>query len=134
MLMNAPQCVHHRCPCPRISRSCPSPASPRDPPRPAGSYGPGYEGTFVLGPSVRETSDMPSKSGVCFPQSCGVPELKPHCPLKPNTLEAHSSLCKTPRLGNLTWAPELSFLWENFYGINCSLVCGLLIPGSGYGI
>ena len=74
------------------------------------------------------------QGGVCFPQSCGVPELKPHCPLKPNTLEAHSSLCKTPRLGNLTWAPELSFLWENFYGINCSLVCGLLIPGSGYGI
>ena len=28
-----------------------------------------------------------------------------------------SSQCQTPRLGNLVWGSELSFLWENFCGI-----------------
>ena len=125
MLMNAPQCVHRQCPCPRISRSCPpTPASPRDPPRPAGSYGPMCMRSWTSPPRVKFLF-----SPVLW-SSCTQTSL----PLKPNALGSHSSLCQTPRLGNLTWAPELSFLWENFYGINCSLVCGLLIPEREYGI
>ena len=33
--------------------------------------------------------------------------------------------CRMPRLGNLMWGLEPLQQWENFFDINCSLVCGL---------
>lgn len=114
------------CPCPRISCSCPLAChSPRDP-QGAGSYGQVMKALLSLVPLCVRPWTCPQEWSLCFPV-LWVPALKPHCPLKPNTLGAHSSLCQAPRLGNLTWAPELSFLWENFNGINCSLVCRLLM-------
>ena len=71
-------------------RTTASPASPGDPPRPAGRSGPGSYGVtvFALSPNARQTLWAPSKSGDCFPQSCGAPAIKPHWPSKPNYLGA----------------------------------------------
>ena len=49
----------------------------------------------------------------CFHQFCGVPEVKPLWPSKPNALGAPPPDGQTPSLGNLTWHSEFSLLWEN---------------------
>ena len=67
---------------------------------------------FALGPSAYETLCAPSKSGVCFPQSCGAPALKPCWPSKPNAL---GLLLPDPQLGSLMWGSELSLQWDNLW-------------------
>ena len=43
---------------------------------------------FALGPGVHKTLCASSKSGLCFPQFCGAPAIKPQWPSKPDTLGA----------------------------------------------
>jgi len=46
-------------------------------------------------------------------------------PSKVKVSGGSQSLCKIPRLGNLLWVLELSWQCKNFFGKNCSAVCGL---------
>ena len=39
------------------------------------------------------------------------------------------SFCRIPSLGNLMWALKFLQQWENFFGFNCSPVCGLSARG-----
>ena len=118
------QYLCHQCPCPHSEPQLPS-ASPGDPQRPAGRSGPGfYEVTaFSLGPGIRETLCAPTRSGVCFSQSCGVPVIKSHWPSKPNALEAPPPMpdpqTVEPDVGLRTLTPVGELLQYN-----CFPVCG----------
>ena len=58
-----------------------------------------------------------------FPQACASSVIKSHWSPKSNSM-CSQSLCQTPRLGNLLWVLELLQQCENFFGYNCSPVCG----------
>ena len=67
-----------------------------------------------------------------FPQSYGIPAIKPHWPSKANFTGGSSSHCQTPKLGTLTWAQNFHSRWENFGGVILFQFVGHL-PGV-YGI
>ena len=54
---------------------------------------------FPLGPGANETLCAPSSSGVCFPQSCGSPGIKPHWPSKPYCLGTFPPISRPPQAG-----------------------------------
>ena len=64
--------------------------------------------SFLLGPGAHEVLLHPPR--VCFPGGS-------------------QSFCRIPSLGNLMWALKFLQQWENFFGFNCSPVCGLSARG-----
>ena len=62
--------------------------------------------SFLLGPGVNKVLFVPSKS--LFTQSCVSPVIESHWPPKSNSLVVLSPFTRSPRLGNLLWALELS--------------------------
>ena len=50
---------------------------------------------FQLGPRAHETC-VPSENGICFPQSCDSPVIKPCWPSKPNALGSHPPDARPP--------------------------------------
>ena len=77
--------------------------------------------SFLLGPGAHEVFFVPFNS--LFPQACASSVIKSHWSPKSNSM-CSQSLCQIPRLGNLLWVLELLQQCENFFGYNCSPVCG----------
>ena len=64
--------------------------------------------SFLPGPGAHKVLLCPPR--VCFPGGS-------------------QSFCWIPSLGNLMWALKVLQQWENFFGFNCSPVCGLSARG-----
>ena len=105
------------CPCsdPQLPPACVG-----DPPVLAGRSGPGsYEVTFIsLGPGAHKILCVPSKSGsLCFPQTCGIPVIKPCWPSKSDFLGLCLPLQGDPDMGLRTFTPVGEFLWYNSFPV-----------------
>ena len=112
-----------QCPIPR-SRPLSTHASARDPGHPQASLAQSFVGFLLLSPGSWCTWGfffVPFNS--LFPQACASSVIKSHWSPKSNSM-CSQSLCQTPRLGNLLWVLELLQQCENFFGYNCSPVCG----------
>ena len=86
---STPQNYHHQCPYPHSEPQPPANCT-GDPPILVGRSGPvSYEVTVIFfpGPGAHKTLCVPSKSGgFCFPQTCGIPVIKPCWLSKPDFL------------------------------------------------
>ena len=125
MLVSTPQNHCHHCLCPHTESQSHTLTSPGAPLRPACRSRPvSYEvSAFSLRCSAYETLCVPSKRGsFCFPQSCGVPMIKPSWPSK-SILWRRILSVLDPQTVELRWGSELSLLWKNFCDI--SGVCKL---------
>ena len=88
--MIIPQNYQHPCLCPCIEPQSP-PTSTGDSPIPPGRSGLGSYEVTALSPGSWCTQDLVcslQEWSFCFPKSCGVPAIKPHWSLKPDTLGA----------------------------------------------
>ena len=85
---------------------------------------------FPLGPGANETLCAPSSSGVCFPQSCGSPGIKPHWPSKPYCLGTFPPSSRPPP-GWEAWCGTQEF---RFCGILFSSLCITHLAGIGFNI
>ena len=101
------------------SHTCPSTAFTGD--APIGKCGSlSYEViAFFLGCYALEALCVPSESGVCFPESGGIPATNPTC-FQGHILwglTSSSFCCQTPKLGSLMWGSELLLLLESICDI-----------------
>ena len=65
---------------------------------------------------------MHPPTALFFPQSYGVPLIKPRWPSKPDSLGTHFPIAgPLPRLRSLTSGSELSILWKTFCDVSSSL-------------
>ena len=105
-----------------------SPCRPTPPqetlPTLAGRFGSVPCGVIPLGLGVHKILFVPSKTGVCFPQSCGTPIIKSHWLSRSDLLGIPSPFIRFPRLGSLTWSWESSQQWENFCSNIVLKFCG----------
>ena len=90
------------------SHTCPSTAFTGD--APIGKCGSlSYEViAFFLGCYALEALCVPSESGVCFPESGGIPATNPTC-FQGHILwglTSSSFCCQTPKLGSLMWGSQ----------------------------
>ena len=128
MHMNTPQYVRHQLLCPQREPQ-PPPSSPGDPPRPAGMSVPGSVKLLLLllvPLSVRFLYTFNSE--ICFPQSCGAPEIKPHWSSKPNALGAPLPSTRSPGWGANMKLRTLTPVGKPLH-YNHSPVCGSPTPG-----
>lgn len=132
--MCTPQNYHHHCLCPHREPQ-PSSGSSGDPPILTGrSDLVSYEVTNYFLLCAWDLACILQEQNLCFPQSCGLPVIKPYWLSKTYSLGTPSPICWTPKLGSLMWGSGLSLLWEGLCGIITLQSVGLHPAGMGFGL
>ena len=73
--------------------------------------------SFPLRLGVCKVLFVPSKTGVCFPQSCGSLVIKSCWPSRSDSLGIPSPFVESPGWEAWQWGLEPSQRWKNFFGI-----------------